>query len=69
MDANGPFNFAPDKAITNSQDLPEMDLWTCGCSIISIALAYKKRFIFGAAPFRFAVSPYQVIDIDTTTKM
>jgi N-acylneuraminate cytidylyltransferase len=66
MDAKGPFNFAPDKAVTNSQDLPEMDLWTCGCSIISNALAYEKRFIFGDLPFRFAVTPYQAIDIDTT---
>ncbi|MDR0644177.1 MAG: hypothetical protein LBG05_04575 [Treponema sp.] len=64
MDAKGPFNFAPDKSITNSQDLPELDLWTCGCSIISTTLAYEKRFIFGAAPFRFVVSPYQAIDID-----
>jgi CMP-N-acetylneuraminic acid synthetase len=64
MDAKGPFNFAPNRAVTNSQDLPEMYLWTCGCSIISTALAYEKRFIFGAAPFRFVVSPYQAIDID-----
>jgi N-acylneuraminate cytidylyltransferase len=65
LDAKGPFNFAPDRSVTNSQDLPEMDLWTCGCSIISTALACEKHFIFGALPFRFVVSPYQAIDIDT----
>jgi CMP-N-acetylneuraminic acid synthetase len=65
LDKNGPFNFDPDNAVTNSQDLPKWDLWTCGCSIISKKLAYEKRFIFGSKLYRFEVSPYQSIDIDT----
>jgi N-acylneuraminate cytidylyltransferase len=66
LDAKGPFNFDPDNAVTNSQDLPnDMDLWTCGCSIISKKLARIKRFIFGSNLYRLVVSPYQGIDIDT----
>ncbi len=60
-----PSNFAPDKAVTNSQDLPEMYKWTCGCSIIPKELANKYRFIFGKKPFCLEVSPYQAVDIDT----
>lgn len=67
MDEAGPFNFAPfeEKPITNSTDLSPMDLWTCGCSIISVKLAYEKYFIFGTAPYRYSVTPYQALDIDT----
>jgi N-acylneuraminate cytidylyltransferase len=65
MDEKGPYNFNPDKAVTNSQDLPKWHLWTCGCSIISKKLALQKRYIFGAKPYRVIITPYQAIDIDT----
>jgi len=65
FDKGKPFNFDPDNAITNSQDLPKWDLWTCGCSIISVKLAYEKKFIFGSVPYCFEVSAYQALDIDT----
>jgi len=66
--SNGPLNFNPfaaANAVTNSNDLPDMDLWTCGCSIIPIILAYEKKYIFGEKVYRYEVSPYQAIDIDT----
>lgn len=66
MDKNGkPYNFNPSAAITNSQQLPEMYKWTCGCSIIPLELAIKHRFIFGDRPFCYEVSQYQAMDIDT----
>ncbi|MCH5283247.1 MAG: hypothetical protein J1E59_06315 [Treponema sp.] len=66
MDKSGkPYNFNPDAAVTNSQQLPEMYKWTCGCSIIPIELAKKYRFIFGKKPFCFEVDQYHAIDIDT----
>ena len=60
-----PYNFNPDAAVTNSQQLPEMYKWTCGCSIIATELASKYRFIFGKKPFCYEVNEYQAIDIDT----
>jgi CMP-N-acetylneuraminic acid synthetase len=65
LDENGPFNFNPDLGITNSQDVSLFDLYTVGCSIISRKLALEKGFLFGALPYRFVVTPYQAIDIDT----
>ena len=68
LDADGPLNFKPfdsTNAITNSDELPEVDLWTCGCSIISTKLAYDIRYIFGVNPYRYRVSPYHALDIDT----
>lgn len=66
IEKNGkPYNFDPDAAVTNSQQLPEMYKWTCGCSIISKELARKYRFIFGKKPFCYEVNQYQAIDIDT----
>lgn len=66
MEKNGrPYNFNPDAAVTNSQQLPEMYKWTCGCSIISRELAKKFKFIFGKKPYCYEVSQYQGIDIDT----
>jgi CMP-N-acetylneuraminic acid synthetase len=60
-----PFNFDPMAAITNSQQLPEMYKWTCGCSIINKELARKYRYIFGVMPYCYEVTQYQGIDIDT----
>ncbi len=60
-----PYNFNPDAAVTNSQQLPEMYKWTCGCSIISKELAREYRFIFGKKPYCMEVSQYYAIDIDT----
>lgn len=65
FDNSGPYNFSPEKGITNSQDLPDLQLWTCGCSIIPSSLALKKRYIFGSKPYRLCVSQFQAIDIDT----
>lgn len=66
IEKNGkPYNFNPDAAVTNSQQLPEMYKWTCGCSIIPVELARKYRFIFGKHPYCLEVSQYYGIDIDT----
>ena len=66
IDKDGrPYNFNPDAAITNSQQLPPMYKWTCGCSIIPREFAKKFRFIFGKRPFCYEVTQYQGLDIDT----
>jgi N-acylneuraminate cytidylyltransferase len=65
LDDAGPLNFAPDKALTNSQDIPTWYMCTFGCSVISAELAVKYRYIFGNKPFRYVVSPYKGLDIDT----
>ncbi|MCL1894359.1 MAG: hypothetical protein FWG02_09025 [Holophagaceae bacterium] len=66
LDEKGPFNFNPDLDITNSQDAAPMDLWTCGCSIITRELALRIGHYFGSKLFRMEVTPYQAIDIDNT---
>lgn len=65
MDKDGPMNFNPDGAITNSQDLPKWDLYTCGCHIIPTELAFEKGYFFTKNAYRYAVTPYQALDIDT----
>jgi CMP-N-acetylneuraminic acid synthetase len=66
LDEKGPFNFNPDLGLTNSQDVAQMYLWTCGCSIISKDVSNNKGFYFGDRPFRMVVEPYQAIDIDNS---
>lgn len=65
MDDKGPMNFNPDGAVTNSQDLPKWDIYTCGCHIIPTKLAQEKGYFFTANAYRYVVTPYQAIDIDT----
>lgn len=64
LDKDGPMNFNPDGAVTNSQDLPKWDLYTCGCHIIPVALANEKGYFFTKNAYRYEVTPYQAIDID-----
>lgn len=66
MDDNSPINYKLGKQHTNSQDLPDLHLFTNGIIIITLKNARKFKCWFGGPKYyKFEVDQKQSIDIDT----
>jgi N-acylneuraminate cytidylyltransferase len=65
LDHNGTMNFEPGPKHVNSQDLPNIDLFTNGAIMAPLDSVKKWRYHFGKNAFRFPVTQSQSIDIDT----
>lgn len=66
MDNNGPINYKLGKQHTNSQDLPDLYLFTNGIIITTLENVRKFKCWFGGPKhYKFLVDQKQSIDIDT----
>ena len=65
MDKKGPLNFGFGAEHKNSEDLPELDLFTNGIVISPISSVKKWRYHFGPKAYRFEVDQKASNDIDT----
>lgn len=64
MDAEGTVNFSRGIKHTNSQDLPEMYIFTNGIVLADVDNMRKWHYHFGPHPFYYEVNREQSIDID-----
>lgn len=64
MDANGTVNFYRGEKHVNSQDLPEMYIFTNGIILAEVQKMRKWRYHFGPNPYYLKVTREQSIDID-----
>ena len=65
MDKKGPLNFGFGAEHKNSEDLPELDLFTNGIVISPISSVKKWKYHFGPKAYRFKVDQKASNDIDT----
>ena len=65
MDSNGPVNYKLGEGHTNSQDLPEYDLFTNGALICPVSSLIEWGYNYGPNPYRYSVPQSKSIDIDT----
>jgi N-acylneuraminate cytidylyltransferase len=65
MDEKGPLNFGFGAEHKNSEDLPELHLFTNGIVISPISSVKKWRYHFGPKAYRFEVDQKASNDIDT----
>ena len=65
MDEKGPLNFGFGADHKNSEDLPELHLFTNGIVISPISSVKKWRYHFGPKAYRFEVDQKASNDIDT----
>ena len=65
MDSEGPLNYKLGEEHTNSQDLPEYDLFTNGAIICPVSSLIKWGYNYGPNPYRYSVPQSKSIDIDT----
>lgn len=65
MDEHGPHNYKLGEAHTNSQDLPDLHLFTNGMLIADISNVKKWRYNYGPKAYRMEVTQIESIDIDT----
>ena len=64
MDEDGPFNFKRGEKHVNSQDLPELYVFTNGAILSDVANMRIWKYHFGSNPYYFLVTREQSIDID-----
>lgn len=65
LDEKGPLNYSLGKGHSNSQDLPELELFTNGVLLAPIQSVKKWHYNYGPNAFRMRVNQDESIDIDT----
>lgn len=65
LDDKGPMNFQRGRNHVNSQDLPSYNVFTNGAILAPVSSIRKWQYHFGENPYRYSVSQFEAIDIDT----